>query len=48
VIIRELEDGGVEISAIDPVASMSAIDSEKLKAVAGIVKPLLREAMNEL
>lgn len=48
VIIRELEDGVIEISAIDPVASMSAIDNDELKAVAGKVKPLLREAMNEL
>lgn len=48
VIIRELEDGVIEISAIDPVASMSAIDNDELKAVAGKVGPLLREAMNEL
>lgn len=45
VILRAVEDG-VEISAIDPVASMQAIDNDKLKAIAGEVRDLLREAVN--
>jgi hypothetical protein len=36
----------VEISAIDPVASMQAIDNDELKAVAGQVRDLLREAVH--
>ena len=48
VIIRELEDGLIEVSAIDPVASMSAIDNEQLKTVASKVQHLLKEAMGEL
>jgi uncharacterized protein (DUF302 family) len=44
VILREVE-GGVEVSAIDPVASMSAIDNDELKAVAGEVREMLREAV---
>ena len=48
VIVRELEDDAVEVSAIDPVASMTAIDNDALKAVAGKVQALLSEAMNAL
>ena len=44
VIIRQL-DKGVEVSAIDPVASMAAIDNEALKSVAGQVRDLLADAV---
>ena len=40
VILREVEDG-VEVSAIDPVASMQAIDNPAMHAVAGQVRDLL-------
>ena len=44
VILRQVEDG-VEVSAIDPVASMQAIDNDALKRVAGEVRDLLAEAI---
>jgi len=44
VILREVE-GGVEVSAIDPVASMSAIENAELHAVAGQVRDMLRDAV---
>ena len=44
VILRAV-DGGVEVSAIDPVASMQAIDNEGLQAVAGQVRDLLARAL---
>ncbi len=44
VILREV-DGGVEVSAINPVASMQAIDNAKLHAVAGQVRDLLAKAV---
>ncbi|HAE50189.1 MAG: hypothetical protein CMO30_22855 [Tistrella sp.] len=44
VILREVE-GGVEVSAIDPVASMQAIDNAELAAVAGEVRDLLAKAV---
>lgn len=44
VILREIE-GGVEISAVDPVASMQAIDNPDLHAVAGQVRDLLAKAV---
>ena len=44
VILREV-DGGIEVSAIDPEASMQAIDNAALHAVAGQVRDLLAEAV---
>ena len=44
VILREV-DGGVEVSAIDPVSSMQAIDNAELIAVAGQVRDLLAKAV---
>ena len=47
VILREVE-GGVEVSAIDPVASMQAIDNAELHAVAGQVRDLLKKAVEAI
>lgn len=44
VILREV-GGGVEVSAIDPVASMQAIENAELTAVAGEVRDLLAKAV---
>jgi uncharacterized protein (DUF302 family) len=44
VILRAVP-GGVEVSAIDPVASMQAIENAELSGVAGTVGDLLRKAM---
>ena len=41
VILREV-GGGVEVSAVDPVASMSGIDNADLKGVAGQVRDMLQ------
>ena len=40
VILRKVEDG-VMVSAVDPVASMTGIDNNELKAVAGQVREML-------
>ena len=47
VILREV-DGGVEVSAIDPVASMQAIENAELTAVAGQVRDLLAKAVEAI
>ena len=47
VILREV-DGGVEVSAVDPVASMSAIDNDDLHRVAGEVRDMLRKAVEAI
>lgn len=45
VILREVE-GGTEISAIDPVASMQAIDNDQLHEVASEVRDMMRKAVD--
>jgi uncharacterized protein (DUF302 family) len=47
VILRQTEDG-VEVSAVDPVASMQAIENAPLQAVAGQVRDLLAKALQEI
>jgi uncharacterized protein (DUF302 family) len=47
VILREVEDG-IEISAVDPVASMEAIDNRALHEVAGEVRDLLAKAVEAI
>jgi uncharacterized protein (DUF302 family) len=47
VVLREVADG-VEVSAIDPVASMQAIDNAELTAVAGQVRDLLAKAVEAI
>ncbi|AOY87744.1 hypothetical protein BKP64_05915 [Marinobacter salinus] len=47
VILREVSDG-VEVSAIDPVASMTAIDNDELKQVAGKVRDRLSEVVEAI
>jgi uncharacterized protein (DUF302 family) len=44
VILRQVAEG-VEVSAIDPVASMAAIDNAALKEIAGQVRDMLIEAI---
>lgn len=44
VVLRAVA-GGVEVSAIDPVASMQAIENAQLKDVAGTVGELLQKAV---
>ncbi|WP_425053822.1 DUF302 domain-containing protein [Psychromarinibacter sp. S121] len=45
VILREV-DGGTEISAIDPVELIKAIDSQQLHDVADEVRDMLRKAVD--
>ena len=45
VVLRDVE-GGTEISAIDPVASMQAIESNALHGVAGKVRDMMRAVVN--
>ena len=47
VILRAVE-GGVEVSAIDPLASMAAIDNDDLKTVAGQVRDMLQQVVAEI
>ncbi len=42
VIVRSLDNGDVEVSAVDPQVSMSGIDNAELLQIAGKVKGMLQ------
>ncbi len=48
VVVQEIGNGEIEVSAVDPVASMSAIENTKLAAIAGEVRSLLKLAVDGL
>jgi uncharacterized protein (DUF302 family) len=47
VILRET-DGGIEVSAVDPVASMQAIENPALHSLANEVRALLTRAVEAI
>ena len=47
MILRQTK-GGVAVSAVDPVASMQAIGNARFQAVAGQVRDMLAEALQEI
>jgi len=48
VVVQELAGGRVEIAAIDPVASMAAVDNPQLKQTAQHVRDLLQQVVESL
>ncbi len=48
VVVQERPDGTVEVAAVDPLASMSAVDSPALRDVAGEVREKLRSVVDSL
>jgi uncharacterized protein (DUF302 family) len=48
VVLRSLEGGKVEVAAIDPVASMQAVQNENLMGLAGEVRDRLKRAVESL
>lgn len=48
VVVQQRDNGKVEISAVDPVASMSAIDNPNLGSVAGRVRDLLKQVIADI
>lgn len=48
VVVQELAPGRVEVAAIDPVASMAAIDNPALLSKAGTVQQKLRAVIDSL
>lgn len=47
VILREVK-GGIQVSAVDPVASMQAIENDALHVVAGEVRAMLSAVVAEI
>ncbi|MBO2544429.1 DUF302 domain-containing protein [Salegentibacter sp. BDJ18] len=48
VIVQETEDGKTEVSAVDPVASMSAVENHKLGNIAQDVRSKLKTVIERL
>lgn len=48
VIVQEHDNGDVEVSAVDPIASMQAIENEELQDVAEEVRYLLKKVIDNL
>ena len=48
VIVQDTDDGKVEVSAVDPMASMAAIENEALGGIAATVQGLLKKVVDEL
>lgn len=48
VIVQEHKNGNIEVSAVDPVASMQAIENDELGGVAQNVRDLLKNVIESL
>ena len=48
VIVEEHEYGTVEVSAVDPVASMQAVSNDKLRPIAEQVRSNLKKVIDQL
>lgn len=48
VIVQDAGDGKTEVAAIDPVASMMAIDNARLNEAAKLVQGLLRKVIDAI
>lgn len=48
VIVQEAGDGRTEVAAVDPIASMQAVENEQLGAIAGEVRERLRKVVDSL
>lgn len=48
VIVQEKEDGIVEVSAVDPIASMASVKNDDLGGIAGEVAGMLKQVITSL
>jgi uncharacterized protein (DUF302 family) len=48
VIVQELDDGKIEVSAVDPLASMQAIHNKDLQAIAEEIQLKLKKVIEQL
>jgi len=48
VVVQEIAPGKVEVAAIDPLASMQAIDNARLRVAAGQVQAQLKQIIERL
>jgi len=48
VVVEELDDGTIEIAAVDPLASMQAVENKKLQGVAEEIRNKLKKVLDQL
>jgi uncharacterized protein (DUF302 family) len=48
VIVEEHQDGTIEVSAVDPVASMQAVENDSLEPIAEQVRANLKKVIDSL
>ncbi len=48
VIVQEREEGKIEVSAVDPAASMQAIPNETLGEIANVIREKLQNVISNL
>ncbi|MGM0738690.1 MAG: DUF302 domain-containing protein [Bacteroidota bacterium] len=48
VIVEEHEDGVVEVSAVDPMASMQAVENDELEPIAKFIRDQLEKVIRDL
>ena len=48
VIVQELDDGSIEVAAVDPLASMQAIQNKELQVVAEEIQLKLKNVIERL
>lgn len=48
VIVQEAGENKIEVAAVDPVASMMAVENDKLAPIAGEIKELLKKVIKSL
>ena len=48
VIVKELDNGKTEVAAVDPVASMQAVENDKLGGVASEIRSKLEKVIENL
>lgn len=48
VIVQELNDGKIEIAAVDPLASMQSINNKELQGIAGEIQQKLKKVVERL
>ena len=48
VIVQQLDDGRVEVAAVDPMASMAGVENPKLQGIASEVQAKLKKVIDSL
>jgi uncharacterized protein (DUF302 family) len=48
VIVQELENGSIEVAAVDPVASMQAVENKGLEGIASEIQSKLQSVIDSL